>query len=127
MGRMVLLRHDQGGDAHFDLLLERDSSDERRAVALRLDEAVDPTLVAEFQGERMPDHRAAYFEYEGQLPAPGDDGGRGRVSPNVQGRVERVFAGRCEFHHLAPDSLDVSFDLDGRYARLFTLQARGYR
>lgn len=113
MPRLVILRHAKGNaedDAHFDLLLERDSTDDRRALTFRLDRLVDLTAAAEFEGERIRDHRAVYFEYEGPVPAPGSGG------PH-DGEVTRVAAGRCEIHVATPDLLDVSIEIEGRPAR----------
>ncbi|MAY75045.1 MAG: hypothetical protein CMJ31_10085 [Phycisphaerae bacterium] len=72
----VLLRHIlPDGGWHLDWLIERpDTSTEHRLLSFRTE--VDP-IEAEgpFEATAMPDHRAAYLEFEGEV-----SGGRGTVT-----------------------------------------------
>jgi hypothetical protein len=78
MSATVLLRHKTpDGQEHFDWMIERAGSLLTFRVAGRIDEGV-----AVFEGERLPDHRVAYLNYEG-----GVSGGRGLVSRVAGGEV----------------------------------------
>lgn len=93
MTRAVLLRHEMpNGTGHFDLLIElpeeRRSADagERTLLAFRADARIDllaPGSRADAQ--RIPDHRALYLEFEGDIT-----GGRGRVTRLAAGACERL-------------------------------------
>ena len=114
MGEMVLLHHVDGAEEHWDWLLERDVPSgacgfDRRLIAFRVNEPLDPTRVAEFAATRIGDHRAVYLEYEGPLPAPGG-------SPRAAGTVQRVWRGSCRVDVEAPTRLELTVTLDGRIA-----------
>lgn len=93
MTRAVLLRHDTpDGQGHFDLLIElperlrAPDAGERTLVAFRTDARIDllePGQRAEAQ--RLPNHRALYLEFEGDLTL-----GRGRVARVASAICERL-------------------------------------
>jgi hypothetical protein len=99
---------------HFDILLERDAPDERRAIAFRVAQLPDFFGGVPFVAERIRDHRAVYLEYEGPVPAPG------AASPDTPrgGSVERVAACACKIDADTPDFLDVALTSGSRRARL---------
>ena len=87
MGRFVLLRHElpPGGErpSHWDFMLERDGSlatwaiDELPAMWARqlgVTVADSDDVAATVRAMRLPDHRLAYLDYEGQVSR-----GRGAV------------------------------------------------
>ncbi|HVA50293.1 MAG TPA: DNA polymerase ligase N-terminal domain-containing protein [Pirellulales bacterium] len=73
MPRFVVLRHDlppeSGRGLHWDLMLE--AADVLQTWAL----AEEPSADAACLAERLPDHRRAYLDYEGEV-----SGGRGTVT-----------------------------------------------
>lgn len=95
--RFVLLRHEvgpvfaeeSGRGSHFDLLLQRHaiaSTEERALLAWSLDAnpfaAVGKNLGEVLVAEKLPDHRARYLTYEGEI-----DGDRGRVRRVAEGNL----------------------------------------
>ena len=84
MGRWVLLRHDlPDASWHYDWMLERPGAVAGSAlITFRVLERPDDPRVWEMHAERLPDHRAVYLDYEGEV-----SGGRGRVT--------RIAAGSC--------------------------------
>lgn len=82
MGRWVLLKHDMpDGTWHYDWMLQRPGSGMNEPlITFRVNERPDDPRVWEMAAERLPDHRAAYLEYEGEVT-----GGRGRVRRIAQG------------------------------------------
>ena len=82
MPRFVILRHETPADyprpAHYDLMLEQEGV--LWTWALDKLPAGGEIVIA----ERLPDHRLAYLDYEGEIA-----GGRGSVS--------QVEAGECEW------------------------------
>lgn len=90
MAQSVVLRHDlPDGSHHFDWLLEP-TPGAAFLIAFRV--GVDPSrallgapepALAGFDGERLPDHRRLYLDYEGDL-----SGGRGRVARVARGGLE---------------------------------------
>lgn len=80
MPQFVLLEHDHP-ELHWDFMLERDDV----LLTWRLD--CIPNDAAEIAAVSLPDHRAAYLDYEG--PVSGD---RGSVS-----RIDRGYYERLEF------------------------------
>lgn len=88
MSVTVLLRHrTPEGGVHYDWMIERGGVLVTFRVADRIDRGV-----AEFQGERLPDHRAAYLTYEG-----GVSGGRGTVMRVAEGQVRVLREAPTEF------------------------------
>ncbi|MDX2132686.1 MAG: hypothetical protein SFY69_11610 [Planctomycetota bacterium] len=91
MGRMVLLRHDlPDGSSHYDWMIEATPGAERLLtfrVSARIDLArSDATSeMRTFRAERLPDHRRAYLEFEGDI-----GGGRGTVTRVARGEATRV-------------------------------------
>ncbi len=81
--RTTLLRHDlPDGSWHIDWLIER-SREEAQLLTFRLE--ANPLTVAAWpiKGERIPDHRRLYLDYEGPI-----SGGRGNVRCVARGFVE---------------------------------------
>ena len=73
--RSVLLRHDlPDGSSHFDWMMQRAGPvvGEGRLVTFRVSVPIQDA--AAFDAERIPDHRAIYLDYEGEV-----SGGRGQV------------------------------------------------
>lgn len=103
--RAVLLRHDvPGAGAHLDWLIERPASRlEHRLIAFRLATGSPPAPLDPRAGvvpaHRLPDHRAAYLDYEGPV-----SGGRGLVVRLADGQAfVRVEAeGHLEFEWGVP-------------------------
>src|SRR5947207_2640870 len=83
MPRFVILLHETpaGYDrgTHFDLMLERDGA--LRTWAMEKMPAASDTIAA----ERLPDHRLAYLDYEGEVK-----GERGHVSRVDAGTYDAV-------------------------------------
>jgi hypothetical protein len=83
MPRFVVLLHETPADyprkTHFDLMLEHGGT--LRTWALEKMPAVGETVMA----ERLPDHRLAYLDYEGEVA-----GDRGRVSRVEAGEYEVI-------------------------------------
>ncbi len=97
--RTVLLRHTLRdpcfpGSAlhHYDWMIERGSPEEHRLVTFRVGERIDQPDRS-FTAAKIPDHRAAYLDFEGDIP-----GGRGAI--------ERVAAGICRSLEIAHDADD---------------------
>lgn len=85
---MVLLRHElPGGLWHFDWMLARGPVGECRVagplLTFRVSQHPDDPVGSALDAERLPDHRAMYLTYEGEI-----SGGRGNVI--------RVASGRCQ-------------------------------
>lgn len=119
MARIVILRHDeaeQGGEAgkelvgHYDILFERSRPPDRPAITFRIDDFPDFFAIAEFNAERIRDHRVVYLDYEGPVPAPDGMTTATAGEWGTGGRVRRVFAGWCEIHVETPDFLDVTVE-----------------
>lgn len=87
--RSVLLEHATAdGSVHLDWLIERPGlADEHRLIAFRC--STDPAPGPPWIGERLPDHRAVYLEYEGPI-----SGGRGVV--------RRLWSRSCRGLEIAP-------------------------
>src|SRR5262245_18992804 len=81
MPRFVILHHETSAgfprDSHFDLMLEH--ADALRTWAVEKIPAVGEDVSA----ERLPDHRLAYLDYEGEV-----SGERGTVSRDDAGDYE---------------------------------------
>ncbi|GJQ28307.1 MAG: hypothetical protein HBSAPP03_01910 [Phycisphaerae bacterium] len=105
--RTVLLRHAlPDGSSHYDWMLEVGAK--ATLMTFRVGVRIDDPAVTHFEAERLPDHRRAYLDYEGEV-----SGGRGCVARvaggqakvedhpggltlNVDwGGVHAVFRGRC--------------------------------
>ncbi len=102
--RTVLLRHVlPDGSEHFDWLTQ--PAPDAPLVAFRVVERIDLPECTAFTAQRIPDHRAVYLEYEGEI-----SGGRGRVT--------RVAAGTATLD-LGGDTATVtlSFGASPRMAR----------
>ncbi|MBL0926071.1 MAG: hypothetical protein IBJ11_00250 [Phycisphaerales bacterium] len=90
----------QPGGHHYDVLLSRLAEpadpDQRVLMAWRIAAAVwkKGPFVREFEAERMPDHRAAYLEYEGEI-----SGGRGTV--------RRVLTASCAIDEDGPSVVRI--------------------
>jgi hypothetical protein len=84
MPAFVVLRHDcPDGSWHYDWMIERTDPGadmDRPLMTFRVQSL--PTEAAEFEAERIADHRRAYLEYEGKI-----SGGRGSVRCLVGGSV----------------------------------------
>lgn len=91
MPQFVLLEHDYP-EFHWDFMLERGDT----LLTWRLDRV--PDEAGEIMATSLPDHRAAYLDYEGP------------VSGN-RGSVQRVDRG--DFELLAPDDGSLSVRLNG--------------
>jgi hypothetical protein len=87
---MVLLKHTLPDESfHYDWMFarsERIEDDERTLVTFRVLTRVDLDMPEPVRAERLPDHRAIYLRFEGEIGA-----GRGRVSRVAQGEcsIER--------------------------------------
>lgn len=100
MTRAVLLRHDTpDGTGHFDLLIElperlrAPNAGERTLLAFRVETRIDLLTPGQrADAQRLPDHRALYLDFEGDISG-------------ARGRVTRVARATCE--HL--DLSDVAF------------------
>jgi hypothetical protein len=100
--RSVLLEHTTAdGSVHLDWLIEQPGLPvEHRLIAFRC--STDPAGGPPWTGERLPDHRAFYLEYEGPI-----SGGRGVV----RRRWSRV----CRGFEVAPARIALRFgDADPR-------------
>lgn len=87
--RAVLLLHElPDGTSHYDWMIER--CEQGPLVAFRVGERIDVRTCFEWTAQRLPDHRRAYLDYEGEV-----SGGRGHV--------RRVASGKCEIHTLDDD------------------------
>ena len=82
MRRFAILLHTGQGQDHYDLLLEPPAVSPDAALATwQLDESLVTMAIGESQrGQKLPDHRRVYLEYEG----PVSEG---------RGEVQRVAAG----------------------------------
>lgn len=94
MPRTVLLKHTQPDGAwHYDWLLARAGDESGRGagalITFRVFVDIRSRSLADFVAIRLPDHRAKYLHYEGELS--GD-----------RGRVERVDEGVCRIDEEAP-------------------------
>lgn len=69
VARFVVLRHDSPRGLHWDLMLEAEGV--LRTWAL----AEEPVAQLSCEAERLPDHRLAYLDYEGEI-----SDGRGSVT-----------------------------------------------
>ncbi len=111
--RTVLLRHTLAdGTWHYDWMLERDSSDERRLVTFRVRVRPDELRSAETIGDRLADHRARYLDYQGPL-----GGGRGSVQRVGEGDVLSLTLGSA--------SLEASVRWPGGCSRLVATALMG--
>jgi len=109
--RTVLLVHRMpDGTVHEDWMLERDSTDERRLVTFRLATGQLQRAIAMLRGgahktriiiqaDRIPDHRARYLDFQGEIR----DG---------LGRVDRIAAGSVVIHSLTPDLIEARIGFD---------------
>lgn len=92
MAAAVLLLHElPDGTSHFDWLIQRNGGEDAPLISFRVRERIDSGGAKSFAAERLPDHRAAYLTYEGEI-----SGGRGRVRRVATGDLEvrEAFAGR---------------------------------
>lgn len=78
--RYVIFRHESIEQPHYDLMFET-----APGSALATWRSPVWPLAGSIVVQRLPDHRAAYLEYEGEI-----SGGRGRV--------RRVEQGTCQFN-----------------------------
>lgn len=75
MPRWALLKHDTpDGDWHYDWLIERSPGDER-LLTFRVKVRPDDPAVRSFDAHKLPDHRSAYLDFQGEV-----SGGRGVVA-----------------------------------------------
>jgi hypothetical protein len=85
MPRFVILRHefppDSTRESHWDFMLETAEALETWALA------AEPTAYSCCLAQRLPDHRKAYLDYEGEV-----SGGRGRVRRWDAGNYVRLTA-----------------------------------
>jgi hypothetical protein len=83
--RWVVLRHDlPDGSWHYDWMLQVCDDPAEPLLTFRvMVRPDDPTVVA-FEGERLPDHRSIYLDYEGPI-----SGGRGSVTRIARGTLRR--------------------------------------
>jgi hypothetical protein len=80
-----VLRHElPDGTWHYDWLIER--PDTPGLLTFRVDARPDDPGVTKLEGVRLPDHRAMYLDFEGEIK-----GGRGRVLRLAKGEA-RVFS-----------------------------------
>lgn len=84
----VILRHDVGGDSHWDLMLDLGTT--LATWQLASDPAVlsDPASTTSISARRIGDHRRAYLTYEGPI-----SGNRGSVTRVESGSYE--LSGHC--------------------------------
>lgn len=90
--RYAILRHENDGPAHYDLLSETG----RTCVTCRFSAL---RRAGRIEGVRIADHRTFYLEYEG--PVSGS-----------RGKVVRVAAGECT--SAEPGRIELSGDVGGR-------------
>ncbi|MGE3109205.1 MAG: hypothetical protein AB7G11_10855 [Phycisphaerales bacterium] len=108
---MVLLRHDlPSGEWHYDWMLQPAAEAPLVAfrVDVRLDDAREIAPRRRFDAVRLPDHRAAYLEYQGPV-GPALHGGQ----MGERGRVLRLAAGTCRIERLDADDADILFCFTG--------------
>ena len=79
--RYVALEHRRTGDTHCDLMLEH----EGKLITWRLKGLDALVAKGELRGERLPDHRLAYLDYEGPV-----SGGRGSVRRLAHGSITEM-------------------------------------
>lgn len=93
MHAYVLLRHDTPeGGWHFDWMLQ--PAPHAPLITFRvMHDPTDPA-VHDFPAERLPDHRAAYLDYEGPVS-------------NNRGRVTRIAAGLAAIVRDDADAIDI--------------------
>lgn len=110
--RSVLLEHTTAdGCVHFDWLIERPGLVvEHRLIAFRC--STDPADGPPWDGERLPDHRADYLEYQGPI-----SGGRGVV--------RRLWSRSCRGLEIAPDRISFRFEDPGPRIELIPIPDRG--
>lgn len=82
-----MLRHElPNGASHIDWMIATDAAGQGPLMTFRLAARVDELQAGQvLNAERLPDHRSAYLEYQGEI-----SGGRGRVKRVAQGRARVV-------------------------------------
>ncbi len=93
--RTVVLRHETpDGEHHFDWMLDSlwgEPGSERTLMTFRLRESPVSERAPEMSAERLPNHRALYLTFEGDLT-----GGRGRVTRVAEGEIRFVVSAAAE-------------------------------
>jgi len=84
MRRTVILLHTlPSGDSHFDWLIDQpEIPTEHRLISLRCNIRPDSADLGSFSATRLPDHRAYYLRFEGELTDS-----RGSVARLADGEV----------------------------------------
>lgn len=90
--RYVVLHHTGYGEDHFDLLLEISPGSELASWRCS-----DWPLKPDSRVSKLPDHRRAYLEYEGEVS-------------NNRGRVKRVQAGEVSIIPASSGGIKVRLD-----------------
>ena len=90
--RFVVLRHEQDGHHHFDLMIDNGPA----LATWKMSEPPETTLAAPQDCLRLPDHRRHYLDYQGPLT-----GNRGEVT--------RHDDGHCIVHTCSVACWEVTF------------------
>lgn len=90
--RFVVLRHEQNGRHHFDLMIDAGPT----LATWKMSEAPETTQDAPQECRRLPDHRLRYLDYEGP------------ISKN-RGEVTRHDKGHCIVHTCSAACWNVTF------------------
>ena len=105
--RYVILRHDGIDHPHFDLMFETAPGSQLATWRSDVWPITRPTPV-----ERLPDHRAAYLDYEGPVS-------------NNRGRVSRVESGLCRLRR-DETVWHIELSTEGRGLQLRLLEDGGW-
>lgn len=90
--RFVVLRHEQDGHHHFDLMIDTGAA----LATWKMSEPPETIRVSPLDCVRLPDHRRRYLDYEGPLT-------------ENRGEVTRHDAGYCIVHACSAACWEVTF------------------
>ncbi len=92
---VILIHNLPDGSSHFDWLVDRpELQSEHRLLAFRCQHRPDSTDHSDFQAIKLPNHRAIYLTYEGQIS-------------NNRGTVQRLEAGKVVHLEQTPHSINI--------------------